>query len=440
MTTAIRFPGASWNETAAALGRAPEEIQPRAQTLHNHGGGSAPLGEYRLTFGEYAVPEVDCLGPDGKPHPTNAPNRIRRLYQAVWAQGIWGERSDGTSSAFTGCKIGEWIPWNDAWKPGTGNDRLLNIRNMPTIRWATAAELKKNPKAPRYTFDYSSCADPATQRFMGFFATYESEYNGHDWFGINARNGWYDTAPWDKLICAAASVTVGHYTPGWRDRIGKERGSGMPKMAGQIKAEAVCDHFLAGTIQPLPNALNLTVTNTMWRPNATAAQAAAARPPYEARTGRPGIDFVGPARQAERVEGMLTLHSPGIVSDPDRSHQTLHGTRIALNPDTDVDRLVAARLVAIKTRYKLDLTMKDPLARFLYGIVLTDMVMGDICDETGNYGMHSETDWNPADPVPTALWARAGVTTKTAPVAIYLRCDMYKASDWYLVNPTAPGV
>lgn len=422
----IPFPGASWNQTADVLGRAPDAIQYRAARLFDYGGGPAPRGSWGLAIGNYAVPQYDCWDHvNGKPSDL-APNTIRRVFQSTWAQQLFGQ-----GGAFTGIRVGEWIPWNNAWTFSPpddplypNNDRLVNVLNVPTIKLVTSGPKKgtfaTDPKG-NVLFDYSSCADPQTQRNMGFFAPYDMEWNGSDFWGINSRNGFYQTAPGSKLICAAAGLTVGQFGTGWEKRnYPPERGSGMPKLMGQVLMEEILD----GAIE---HAMNLTFVNTMWFPK------------KGPQGGVEGIHFVGPATRAERLEGTLTMHSPGVVSDSDPDHQTPHGTRVHLVDSYDIDRgidITRRRLISVG----FPSSFVEPLCKSGKVVLVCAAKYGWICSETGNWGMHTETNGRTTTVTDAqAVRCGFGTTKPERAAASSVVASTFTAADLEVVNPSKPG-
>ncbi len=346
---------ASWNRPVSEFG-AVSPSSPLAQyrdRFWNYAGLPAPPGDVNVHFKAYSVPIYDVR---------DATKNVR-LFQAIWAQNQQGFSTSGN-------KIGDSIPWNDSWKPGTGNDRILQIVNYQT-GYQYGLWVVGEPK--------SSCVD----RSLLFFLP----------DGPNTQAGYDENNP-DHLCIGAYGQYGGLYDV--KDGTTHvDRGMGIDKLALVTRADEVD----SGAIR---HALELTISSTMFG----APECSPNSGPSAAGAGTDCGFFVPPATRVEFASnennriGQRCEGRPITVGNAERSKTIPEGLRVALNlgsGDSQIDAWLATKptwSAAKKNTAKI-------FARALrdYGAVI---------GETGCYGIGIETD-GIVNPKTAATWSRLGI-------------------------------
>lgn len=309
-------PSASWNRPVSDFG--PSAVhQQYAQRLWDFGGGEAPAGTINVAFGDYSVPV----------YPLSEATTTARAYQTSWAMELYG----------FGVPLGTKIPWNPAWRPGTGNDNILAIVDEQTGRvWEIGGVGQLNV----------NCANranvAAAEQNRDFSSTYLCVG------GVRI---------YDNLFTATDATTV------------DGRGAGINKLALLTRA----DEVKAGAIR---HALQMTVTASMFGPACSPGRGASA----------PGAGvscgfFLPPATKLERINPDVGCPTSQTVTDAERSKTVPEGMRFALRvSDDEIARWLDSRGYSGRIR---------ETAR-IFAVALRDY--GWIVAETGCWGMHIETD------------------------------------------------
>ncbi|MFN8050104.1 MAG: hypothetical protein U0Q22_01560 [Acidimicrobiales bacterium] len=310
-------PSASWNRPAAEFGVA-TELQPYADRLWNFGGGAAPAGTFNVAFSEYSVPV----------YPLAEASEFARAYQTTWSMELFG----------FGAPLGQRIPWNPAWRPGTGNDNLLAVVDESTGRaWELSGVGQQN----------TACANRAN------VAAATRDNDGRSRYLCLS-----DLRMYDNLFTASDGSTV------------DGRGGGINKMALLTRAEEV----KTGTIR---HALELTIASTMFGQPACAPTQGASAPGAGVSCGF----FLPPATKLERTNPDTGCPTPQVVTDAERAKTVPEGMRFAINvTDGEIEQWLDAR------------GYRGPLRNTarVFAVALRDY--GWIVAETGCWGMHIETD------------------------------------------------
>lgn len=310
----VPFPGASWNKRVSELGWAEEQFQPLAERFRLFAGGPTPPGYLALSIHDYSVPIYDAN--------IVKPNMYVRLFQSSWAQ--------NGSGVFTGIKIGETIPWNMGWLPGTGNDRIMIIENLLYKGVVVTLEL---------------------------WDVYDSWWNGFNWANILA--GYF--APGEKVVTAGVTLSRGIYDSGWKTI--SNRGMGINKRALITTA----DEVMSGDIG---HCLEVTVTNTAWTDT------------------YPGVrdkDFFVPATRCEWLtRDVPTRNGPTAYVDLNPAHNLPEGLRIAVEmSDEQIDEFIEKRNLTVG---KLACTVFVKALRD-YGMIIAETGgYGNTIETTGDIG------------------------------------------------------
>lgn len=109
------FTDASWSKPASEFGiDSSDAVKDWPARLLKYGGGPKVDGQrFVLQLKDYSVPFYDAA----------KASTTARCYQLNWAK---------SQQTFGNVPIGTTIPWNLAWKPGTGSDKILCIVNYST--------------------------------------------------------------------------------------------------------------------------------------------------------------------------------------------------------------------------------------------------------------------------------------------------------------------
>lgn len=331
---------ASWNKTIAEMGGELTQLRSYGPKLWDYGGGTAsgaPAGEFYLQIKDYSVPIYDI----------KEANTTIRLYQAVWAQ-----NQQKMSSTIA---IGEAIPWNHNWKPGTGVDAIMAIVNYDTGK----------------VYEIWRAAEP----ILGCF----------DIFGTNAQNGF--NADESSQKCIAGVET---YDNLWTAKEGTTligRGMGINKLALTVRAEEV----RTGNIR---HAIPLTTSNPMFGPMVSPAY-----DPFQPGAGTTKGFYMKPATRLEHTNAS-TLALGGTTTTPhtdeERAKTIPSGMRfgIRINENDITNWLNQKGYTGAKRQ------TATTFARALrdYGAIVA---------ETGGWGIGIETDGiiGPAKPI----WEELGL-------------------------------
>lgn len=267
---------ASWNKTISQLGGEFTELKPYAYRLWDYGGGTttnAPPGTFYLDLKDYSVPIYDA---------TTATTTIH-VFQTSFAidNGI-------AFSTPGGVPIGGTIPWNPAWKPGTGYDKIMAVVNYQTGK----------------VYEFWRVDEPLYNcvNFTNFAAGLD--LNRSDWTCI-AGVGTYD----NLWTAKDGETTLG-------------RGMGINKLALTVRADEVA----TGNIG---HAIPITISNPMFGPTMV-------NPPYDALQPGAGTSkafYMKPATRLEHIDpSTLALGGTTVVphTDEERAKTVPSGMRFGL--------------------------------------------------------------------------------------------------------------
>lgn len=363
-------PRATWNRPVAEFGRARPELQQYAGRLYTYGGGPAPPGTFSTAFGDYSVPVYDAKDATS----------ICRIYQTTASQSLY-------VMGFAGLNIGDPVPCNPAWKPGTGNDNIMAIVDYELGRVWEIGGVGQNSV---------NCREVHIPPFI---------------IGRNAAAG-FDPGRADHLCTMGGARWDGLYT--FADDTGIDgRGMGQPKLALLTRADEVA----SGEIR---HALAMTITNTMFgAPACTPTQG-----PYVPGFGVSCGGYVAPATKLERQNPNVGC-APQIVNDVERAKTIPEGMRFALDvTDADIESWLDSRGYEGKIRNT---------AR-VFAVALRDY--GWIVAETGCWGMHIETD--SVIGASGETWARLGILADGKPYPKGdLMTGLFTPERIYVVEPPA---
>lgn len=320
---------ASWNKTVSQMGGEFTELKPFAQRFYDFGGGvengSSP-GITTLSLKDYSTPIYDYTDRDQ--------TKSARAFQVGWSQ-------NQQSFSHSGFRIGDNIPWNSSWKPGTGNDNILHIVNYQT---GEAWEV---------------------------WGVGQNKALCNDIFGPNNQAG-YDANNANHLCVAS----VEHYTNLYTAIDGSTivgRGMGINNLALVVRAKEVA----SGNIG---HAIPLTVTNAMFGP----AMVSPKDDPLQSGAGFTKGFYVKPATRLEHESGTTLANGPNgtnDLSDTMRAKTVPSGMRFAINvTDTDINNWLD---------YKNYTGVKRTTAA-TFARAWRDY--GGVVAETGRFGIRIETD------------------------------------------------
>lgn len=378
-------PGGSWNKTADELGR--WNGGSYTQRLYRYGAGpaaSAP-GQRKLALGDWSVHVFDAR--------TQPPTHVRRFYQTVWAQNLYG-----AGGQLHGLEVGDYLPWAGAWTAPTGTDRNIIVEWLPTV----------TEDGKHWTWE--GCDTVETMRSLYLFAPYEPWYNGSDLFGINGQNGFYKAS--SVMIAASGGINVGMYSAAWVNA--QERGNGTLNRMGVVLGEELLDGEAA-------HAQALTIASTAFAPQ-------------DSKPGIEGEDFFGPATRFEWSTESVSLRAP--VTDTNPDHQTPHGYRAVLKKSVDIEERVQLALKYLRAR---GVTTPDTTKRAITALFVGKQDYGEIVGETSGSGMWVETDGWKGSKQAKVAWRTIGVTADT--VGAFERCTtaVFGEADWEAVRAVEPG-
>lgn len=334
---------ASWNKTITQMGGEFTAINQYAGRLWDYGGGTyqgaAAPGTFFLSLRDYSVPIYDVRDA----------NTTARLYQVRWSQ-------DQQVFSHTGISQGTTIPWNENWKPGTGNDRMLAI------------------------VDYD------LGKVYELWVVGEPAFGCVDLFGPNAQAGFDANNTSHKCLGGVET-----YSNLWTAKDGSTiigRGMGINKLALVVRAEEV----ESGNIG---HALPLTTSNPMFGPDMVSP----AYDPLQPGAGTTLGLYMKPATRLEhRLGTTIDLGSSNTTSltDAQRAKTVPSGMRFGVNlTETDITNWLNQKGYTGAKR-----TTAQTFARAFrdYGAIVA---------ETGGWGIGIETDGviGPSKPI----WERLGV-------------------------------
>lgn len=321
-------------------------------------------GTVDVSFNDYSVPIYDAA----------ATTTTVRVFQAGFAQTL--------GIPFIGIAIGDSIPWNPSWRPGTGNDRIMSV------------------------------IDHTTGRTWELWDAYDPPLNCFDFWGPNNRAG-YDMTNANNL-CVGSATTYTNLLTATDGTTTNDRGMGINKLALITRADEVA----SGGIN---HALEMTVFNTMFGPLCSADQL---------NTAAAGVDCafsLPPATRVEYATGPTLDCGANTPADTPaaRSRTVPEGMRFALDlTDTQINAWLDSRGYTGTTRNT---------AR-IFAVALRDY--GWIIGETGCYGAAIETD-GLIDPVSRAKWSALGIQDSST--VGQLLHGLFTQSAVYVVNPSGPA-
>lgn len=337
-------------------------LQQYAERLWLHGGGAAPAGTINVAFGDYSVPV----------YPVTEATTFARIYQTTWSMDLYD----------FGAPLGTQIPWNPAWRPGTGNDNILAIVDEHTGRtWEIGGVGQHN----------GNCANRAN------VAAAERTRDAASVYLCVSGVRFYD-----NLFTATDGSTI------------DGRGAGINKLALLTRA----DEVRAGAIR---HALQMTITATMFA-------APACTPVRGAGAAGAGVScgfYLPPATKIERLNPDTGCPSTQAVNDGERAKTVPEGMRFALRiTDGEIEQWLDSRGYGGQLR---------STAR-IFAVALRDY--GWIVAETGCWGMHIETD--SVIGASGETWAKLGIVSNGSP---YPRGDLlaglFSPERIYVVEPPA---
>lgn len=378
---------ASWNKTITQMGGEFTQLKSFAYRLWDYGGGTqngSPPGNIYLDFKDYSVPIYDAA----------TATTTARVFQVIWSQ-------NQQSFSFSGMKQGDTIPWNPAWLPGTGNDRILQIVNYTTGKVYGLWGVGENK---------ANCID---RNIFGIVAL----------DGPNAKAGYNEND--GSHMCIAAIQTYSNLWTANDSTTSPDRGMGINKLALVIRADEVAKGN--ATNGSVGHAIPLTTANPMFGAgvdtpgvipptyNGTTLTAQGSDPlgngmvnpkndPLQPGAGTTKGFYLKPATRLEHEFGYTggTLAFGGVtLTTPDnaeRAKTNPSGMRFGLTlSDADITAWLDARGytgVKRQTAATLARTWRD------YGAVIA---------ETGGNGIGIETD-GVIDPISRAKWGQLGIT------------------------------
>lgn len=398
--SAIKFDGvrrffaddASWNKTISQMGGEFTELKPFAYRLWDYGGGTntsrpnttyspAPPGTFFLDFKDYSVPIYDV----------HSATTTARVFQVVWSQNQQQFSQSGR------IKIGDSIPWNPNWKPGTGFDRIMQIVNYET------------------------------GVVYGLWGVGEAPAGCFDFLGPNGQAGYDASNP--NHLCLAGVDTYDNLWTAKEGTTTSERGMGINKLALVTRADEVA----SGNIG---HALELTTSNPMFGAGSETPGVVSPNgnmngsdplglgmvfpkyDPLQLGAGTAKGFYMKPATRLEHEFGYIgrTLfqgNSPQLIyNDLERSKTNPSGMRFGLNlgPDLASSESAITAWLNQKNYTGVKRTTAATFARAWRDY-------GAIIGETGGWGIGIETDGiiggsvNPA----VAKWAALGITDDGTP-------------------------
>lgn len=360
---------ASWNRPASHFGDATGRLASYGTRFWKYGGdfvgGNWKPGDINMHFRDYSVPIYDLR---------TAINGRYRAYQAIEYQKI-SMFSPGTRNV----TIGQIIPYNPAWIPGTGTDRLMIAVNPDTGEtWEFGGV-----NLPLGAFGVNQCSG-----FLGPNALAPVPFDP----GNPTHICFYGIAHYYNLYAATDGTTIAG------------RGMGINKLALLTRASEVARAVASGT--SIGHALEMTLPATM--PGEPIC------PVNDGRFTDPGAGvscgtFVTPATVVERAQGTRDWCGPGqrSIHDPALPSTWLRtvpeGLRIRLEM-TDAD-IVA--WLDDRARTNPAYGRGQPLRATAQAFARTFVEYGAIVAETGCAGIGIETEGlqGPAK----STWAELGI-------------------------------
>lgn len=318
---------ASWNKTVSQVGGEFTQLQSFAQRLYDYGGGvkNGPSPNIMsLSIKDYSTPIYNAADA----------TTTARVFQVVWSQ-------NQQNLSHSGFSIGDTIPWNDSWKPGTGNDNIMSIINYQTGK---VYELWGVGQAKPGCFDF---------------------------FGPNNAAGYDGNNP--THLCMAGVET---YDNLWTAKDGSTvigRGMGINKMALIVRADEVATGDIG-------HALPLTISNPMFGPTMVS-------PAYDGLQAGAGVTkgfYMKPATRLEHMMGTtIDLGSSEVtpLTDEQRAKTVPSGMRFAI-------RITEPQITAWLD--SKNYTGKKRESAQTFARAWRDY--GAIVAETGGWGIGIETD------------------------------------------------
>ena len=331
----MRFfsPSASWNVPADDLGidRSTAVADWPRRLVRSGGGPLAEAQRFDLKFRDYSVPTYDAA---------KATVRVK-AYQCVWSQ---------NEQTFGNVPIGTSIPWNPAWRPGSGQDRILAI------------------------VDYSTGE--------AWYLWGVGETGCWDWLGPNNRAGWATTSTKGKLCLAGLVYQPNIWAATDRPRPAdlppnvpwfgtvNARGMGIDKLALVVRAWEVAN----GSVD---HAVPFTISNPATTP----------------------VRFRRPATKLEWARGL----DPNRVNVMPVDQRLPSGARFRVRKTrAEVEAWAKARNFGTPELTRTMTIVGWALCRY-----------GGIVAETGKWGIGIETD-GLMEPGAAAIWKANGIVDDSA--------------------------
>ena len=300
---------------------------------------------------------------------------------ARWARDLIGRLGEGLA-------VGDKVPWNPQWAPGTQDDRIMAV-----VDYATGV-----------TYEYWGVGEGSPACF--------------DFMGPNVQAGFNPLGDGDICV-AGASRYDDLFTASDADGTTIDgRGMGINKLALVTRA----DEVLQGEIR---HALELSITNNLFGEPAC--------DPIDSGTA-PGAGtscgfYLPPATKLEWTSGSAGRCGPTRpvdLSDENRARMIPAGLRIALDvTDAEIESWLDER----------DYDGAKRRTARVFAVALRDY--GAVVAETGCWGVGVETD-GLVDPVSRGKWARAGIVDDgTDNPAVDLLDGLITKDRLYVVEPPA---
>ena len=406
----MRFtsPTASWNKPVSQFGAATGYLASLKDRFWLYAGYPAAPGSFNVAFQDYSVPIHDL-------RTATSTNTVRAFMQQEYQS-----TSAFFDPAFNHVQIGDYIPWNDQWQHGTGNDRLMMAVNPATGEyWGY-----NGTDLPLSGLGTNQCID---RGFPPFIPN-----------GPNTNAGFNESNPNHKCFYTMGRNTVTAGTAGNAYTItdgatNTERGAGINKLIGITRAIEVDQGVIA-------HALEFTVTSTMFgQPLCSPAKGFS---DTRAQGGGCGF-YLAPATRVE------------FTQDPTNrcGNSTENGQ---INPQTYNSPTVANRLKTVPEGMRLAINITDPQIENwldsrgytgakrrtakIFAVAMRDY--GAIILETGCWGINLETDGilDTRTGGSRDIWARNGITAISGNANPHgdLLAGLITQSNLYVVNPP-PG-
>ena len=345
----------------------------------------------------------------------------RTVYSGTEALGTWANPCGGGAKIYQltaykslyaisdgSLNTGDCVPWNENWRPGTGNDELMSVIDSATgTVWSYAGI---SPRS-NYGNDDNTIRTHALLNCTEFFGGGENVEKGfhshlYPYYFMRTELCGYGMSKYPSTGNGAGNLWTAGDTAGDTPTL-VGRGMGINKQALITRAVEVDQ----GKIR---HALELSIPSTMFADDETCPKPGVPGPcpthfcPQVTNPEYPGAGntcaiMLPPATRIEFSSGTNTRLGDGVPLMPatnyHRQRTVPEGMRIALDPSVDIEAWLTSRGFT---------GAKKNTAR-IFAVALRDY--GAIIGETGGNGITIETD-GIVDTTPGGsrdLWAKNGI-------------------------------